>query len=64
MIVFSEYDIGVPLSQLNLSYKLYVRKHVPYIIPYNIPHFDKSNLAPGENVLDVPPMYEPIRNHP
>lgn len=63
-IVFGEADIGVHLSLLNFRYKLYVRKHIPYILPPNVPHFDKSDLAAGENVLHVPLMYDPIRNYP
>lgn len=63
-IIFGEAEISVPLSVLNFSYKLYVRKHVPDIVPHNFPHFDKSDLAAGENILDVPLMYEHVRNHP
>ncbi|CAI8586489.1 unnamed protein product [Vicia faba] len=33
-----------------------------YCSPY-ILHFDKSDLAAGGNVLDVPLIYESIRNH-
>lgn len=46
-------SIGVPLSVLNFSCKLYVPKYVRDIIPHNIPYFDKSNMAAGENVLDI-----------
>lgn len=63
-IMFGEAETGVPLSVLNFSYKLYVRKHVPHIVPHNIPHLDKSDLAYGEKFLDVPLMYRPLRNQP
>ncbi|CAI8586707.1 unnamed protein product [Vicia faba] len=49
-VVFGEADIGVPLSLLNLCYKMY---H-PDIALYNIPYFDKFDLAASGNVLDVP----------
>lgn len=38
---------------LNFSYKLYVRKHVPNIIPHNIPHFDKYDMVVDKDVLDI-----------
>lgn len=58
-IVFGEANICVPLSLLNLSYKMYVLD----IALHNIPHFYKSYLAVGGNMLDVPLMYEPIIHH-
>lgn len=63
-IMFGEAEISLPLSVLNCCYKLYVRKHVPDIVPHNIPFFDKSNLGDGEDVLNVSLMYEPVRNYP
>lgn len=57
--MFSKTVIGVPISLLNLSYKMYV----PDIVLHNIPHFDKSGLSAGGNVLDVPLKYGYIRNH-
>lgn len=42
--------IGVPINVLNFNYKIYVKKHVPNIVPYNIPYFD--DLVIGENVFD------------
>lgn len=63
-IVLGKVEIGLPISVLSFSYKLYVRKHVLDTIPHNTPHFDKSNLVVGENVLNVLLMYGPIRNHP
>ena len=63
-IMFGKAKTGGHLSLLNFSDKLYIRKHVSDIVPYNIPHFGKSNLDAGKNVFDVPLMYEPVRNHP
>lgn len=51
--MFGEAKISVPLGVLNLRYKLYVRKHVLYIISHNIPHFDdvthESNSVSGDD---------------
>lgn len=49
-IMIGEADIGVPLSQLNLSHKMYVLD----IALHNILHVDKSDLDAGGNVIDVP----------
>lgn len=54
--MFDESEIGVPLTMLNFSYKLYVRKHVPDINPHNIPYFVESDMVIGENILDLPLM--------
>lgn len=32
-IIFGEAEIGVPISELNFSYKMHVKKHVPNIVP-------------------------------
>lgn len=57
--MFGEADINVPLSLLNLRYKMYVLD----IALQNIPYFDKSDLVTDGSVIDVPLMYGPIRNH-
>lgn len=49
-IVFCEVGIGVPLSVLNFSYRLYVKKHVPDIALLDIPYFEKFNLTAGGNM--------------
>ncbi|CAI8618210.1 unnamed protein product [Vicia faba] len=62
-IVFGEAKIGVPLSVLNFSYKMYARKHVLDIALHSIPYFENFDLAVGGNVINVPLMYGPITNH-
>ncbi|CAI8608098.1 unnamed protein product [Vicia faba] len=52
-------DIDVPLCQLNLSHKMYV----PDISLHNIPHVNKYDLATDGNMIVVPLMYGPMRNH-
>lgn len=58
-ILFDKYAFGVPLSELNLSHKLYVLD----IALRNITHVYKSDLTVGANMIDVPLMYGPTRNH-
>lgn len=62
-IVFGKVVIGVTLSVLKSNYNLYVKKYIPNIILDNIPHADMSDIASGRNVIDVPFMYGPMRNH-
>lgn len=62
-ILYDKDEIGVLLSLLNLSYKLFVEKHVSDFVRPIIPPFDESSLVVSENVLDVPPMYEHVRSH-
>ncbi|CAI8606187.1 unnamed protein product [Vicia faba] len=58
-IMLGEVDIGISLSQLNLSPRVYV----PDVDIHNIPRGDKSELNAEGNVIDVSLMYRPMRNH-
>lgn len=42
---------------------LYVKKYVPDIAFHNISHVDKTVLAAGEIVINVPLMNGPMRTH-
>lgn len=48
---------------MNFNYKLFAGKHVIDIVLPNILNSDESNIAIGENMIDVFPMLRPIRNH-
>lgn len=61
--MFFEDEIGVPIGLLNFSYKLFVRKYVPDIVLHKILHLDEPNLAAGEDVLGVSPMYGLVKRH-
>lgn len=62
-ILSDEDEIGVPPILLNFSYKLFAKKHVPYIALSNIPNFDESHLTAHDNVLEVSPMFMLVRSY-
>ena len=47
-IAFGKAKIGVHLSLLNFSEKLYIRKHALDIVPHNITYFD--DVTPENNL--------------
>lgn len=47
------------MSQLNFFHKIYVQD----VVHRNIPHVDKSDLARGGNIFEVPLLYGPTINH-
>lgn len=62
-IITTEDEIGVDLSLLNFNYNLFVGKYAPYIMLPNVTGIDESDLAIDKNILDVTPMYRPMRSH-
>lgn len=62
-IVYTKYEIGVPPSQLNSTYKLFVRKQVSYIVLPSFTNCKESYLIGGENVHDISPRCGSERSH-
>lgn len=62
-IVSAKDEIGVSLSLLNFTYKLFFKKLVPNIVLPNISNIDKSDMVFVDNMIDVPPKYRMVRSH-
>lgn len=61
--VFGKTGIKVTLNILKSSHGLFDKKFVPDIALHNIPHVEKYYLVAGGIMINVPHMYEPMKNH-